>query len=314
MRTPNRPRHNGRSAKAAPKKLSSLPALKSLAQKAGPERPGLIYRTNFVSVADKALALKYFFGLPAIWESRFSTVRPLAANQKQRKLLRPVYWLGNWQFACLNYYHPPKGTKFRCVEAEPFPPFLQAWVNEIEQLVRREIPEGDVPADWHLNTCLINYYGQSRDEEGQWQDVARVGEHRDYEPGPVASVSLGERAFFQFVRSSSRHQSSSTFLSQWLDDRSLQIFAGRLFKDTLFHRVQRVEKKGSLQQAFPDANFVVRRVNLTFRYVPTKDVQPLREFPAELIADVLPYVQTLSKSSVHFAEAFQQATSAKTDP
>ncbi len=270
------------------------------------EREGLFYQADFVSASDKAKALKYFFGLAAIWEFRHSTVRPLPENVQQRKLLRPVYWLGNWQFACLNYYHPPKGTRFRCVEAESFPGFMQAWVKEIESLVRRKVNERDIPPGWQLNTCLINYYGQSRGADGKWTDVARVGEHRDYEPGPVASVSLGERAFFQFVRSTSRHHTSQPALSQWLEDRSLQVFAGRLFKDTLFHRVQRVEKKGLLEQAFPDENFVVRRVNLTFRYVPNKDIQPLHEFPPELVADVAPYVQVLSKSSAHFAEAFHR--------
>ena len=37
-------------------------------------------------------------------------------------------------------------------------------------------------------------------EGDRWVDVARVSEHRDFEPGPVASISLGERALFQFVR------------------------------------------------------------------------------------------------------------------
>ena len=43
-----------------------------------------------------------------------------------------MYWLGNWQFACLDYYRPPKGVKDRCVRAEPFPPVLQRQVEKIE--------------------------------------------------------------------------------------------------------------------------------------------------------------------------------------
>src|SRR3712207_7147345 len=39
---------------------------------------------------------------------------------------------------------------------------------------------------WHLNTCLVNFYG-SRLEDGRWVDTARVGEHKDFEPGPVRS-------------------------------------------------------------------------------------------------------------------------------
>ena len=55
-----------------------------------------------------------------------------------------------------------------------------------------------MPKGWHLNTCLVNFYGDRQDGT-RWVDVARVGDHRDFEPGPVASLSIGERALFQFV-------------------------------------------------------------------------------------------------------------------
>src|SRR5688500_8141928 len=100
---------------------------------------GLIYRPQFVSPERKKLLLSELKQLYPIWENRFSKSNPPPSGQPNRRLLRPVYWLGNWQFACLNYYHPPKGIEFRCVEAEPFPPEMQAMVNEIEEIIRNNI-------------------------------------------------------------------------------------------------------------------------------------------------------------------------------
>src|SRR5690606_26410094 len=106
--------------------------------------------------------------------------------------------LGSWQFACLDYYRPPHGTKHRCIAADPFPTAIAALVGRIEAMVRRRFSGDDLPQAWALNTCLVNLYGH-RLRDGKRVDVARVGAHRDFEPGPVASVSLGERALLQFV-------------------------------------------------------------------------------------------------------------------
>ena len=156
-------------------------------------KKGLIYIPNFVKPQEKAQTLKFLKGLHPIWEMRFSPHNPPPAGQSNRQLLRPVYWLGNWQFACLDYYHPPKGLNNRCVQAEAFPPVMAEMVRKIELMVKDEFLPKDIPRGWHLNTCLINYYG-SKIEGEKKVDVARVGEHRDYEPGPVASISFGERA------------------------------------------------------------------------------------------------------------------------
>ena len=67
--------------------------------------------------------------LHPLWEQRFSSRRPLPEGETQRQLLRPVYWLGNWQFACLDYYRPPNGVRDRCVRAEPFPLVLARMVE-----------------------------------------------------------------------------------------------------------------------------------------------------------------------------------------
>lgn len=258
---------------------------------------GLIYKLNWVSKSDRQQMLDYLLSLYPIWEKRFSKSNPPPEGQNQRSLLRPVYWLGNWQFACLNYYHPPKGTQFRCVEAEPFPKVMQALVDQIQDLVHLQYDSKDIPKGWHLNTCLINYYGQKIDNL-KTIDCARVGEHKDFEPGPVASISFGERAFFQFVSSSGKQHQSKVIFQQWLDDSALQVFGGDRFKKNLFHRVQRVESKSkNIFKLNGITDFETRRINLTFRYVPKEHVQPLSEFPQNLQEDVSEYVQQLSLHS-----------------
>lgn len=262
----------------------------------------LIYRENFVSPAQRAALLDEVRQFHPIWENRFSENNPPPAGASQRRLLRPVYWLGNWQFACLNYYHPPKGCEFRCVQGEAFPPTMQLLVNEIMELVQNNFEPRDVPRGWELNTCLVNYYGSQIAADGKKLDVARVGEHKDFEPGPVASVSFGERALFQFVSSNDKQSSSQVVLQQWLDDSSLQIFGGEKFKKKLFHRVQRVDRKGSEIFDLNTPEFETRRLNFTFRYVPREHIQPLARFPLPLRSDVEPYVEMLSRHSDFFAK------------
>lgn len=261
---------------------------------------GLIYQPNFVTPADRAQILKYLASIYPIWEMRFSTKRPLPEGQEQRQLLRPVYWLGNWQFACLNYYHPPKGIYHRCVNAEPFPPVLQKLAQQMESLAHNHFLEKDVPRNWHFNTCLINYYG-CKIEEGKRIDCARVGEHRDFEPGPVGSLSFGDRALIQFVKSDQRGEQSQVVTQQWLEDCSLQLFGSDRYKKQLFHRVQRVEDKRS--EKFPDntTQFETRRINMTFRYVPVDHLCDYQALPLELRQDVEPYVNQLALHSSFFS-------------
>ena len=79
---------------------------------------------GYVDEPARAEILAWLATLRPLWEQRYSTVRPPPPGKVQRPLLRPVYWLGNWQFACLGYYEPPRGVHDRCVAAEPFPPCL----------------------------------------------------------------------------------------------------------------------------------------------------------------------------------------------
>ncbi|NBX93435.1 MAG: alpha-ketoglutarate-dependent dioxygenase AlkB [Proteobacteria bacterium] len=261
---------------------------------------GLYYDSAFLTKEDSLRLQSWLSSLHPIWEQRYSKNRPPPPGESQRSLLRPVYWLGNWQFACLDYYRPPKGVLHRCVKAEPYPPVLERLVNKMEKITRQVFRSKDIPVGWKLNTCLINFYG-SHEKDGKWVDVARVGEHKDFEPGPVASLSLGERAIFQFVKSQGRGRPSQVVFQQWLDDGSLQIFGGERYKNHLFHRVQRVEKKKGCYFPLHINTFKTRRINFTFRFVPEKHILPFRDFPAVLKEDLSPYLKELAKTSSFFA-------------
>ena len=262
--------------------------------------PCYVYEPGFVDARTRREILDWLATLVPLWELRFSTRRPLPPGKQQRPLLRPVYWLGNWQFACLGYYEPPRRTLNCAVAAEPFPPVLARLVVQIERRVREGFPPRVVPRRWQLNTCLVNFYGDRLDGE-RIIDAARVGEHRDFEPGPVASVSLGERARFQFVRRGARE--APPVRTQWLDDGSLQIFGGPRWKDDLLHRVQRVDDKHALDLPPAIAGFRTRRVNFTFRYVPDEHVTPFAGLPPGARDDIRDYVTTLAGSSAFFAAA-----------
>jgi len=269
------------------------------------EKLNLIYQKDYISSSDKKNILDYLSTLHPIWENRFSESNPPPNNEPNRLLLRPVYWLGNWQFACLDYYHPPKGIHNRCVQAEKYPPVLQKIISDIEKTVRDKFSDKDIPSDWHLNTCLINYYGDKIETENniiKKTDMARVGEHKDFEPGPVASISFGEKAMFQFVKSTGKSQKSDVILQQWLDDSSLQIFGGDKFKKQLFHRVQRVESKGLVFKNLNTTHFETRRINFTFRYVPRDHIQSYFRLPKNLQTDTHGYVVDLSKKSKFWKE------------
>lgn len=266
----------------------------------------LIFQPEAFSPQQKKEILQYLETLYPLWEMRFSKSNPPPNGEPNRQLLRPVYWLGNWQFACLDYYHPPKGLKNRCVLAEPYPAVLQKIVHQIEQLTKEKFSPKDIPDGWHLNTCLINFYGNktTKTTDGQIKkiDCARVGEHKDFEPGPVASISFGERALFQFVKSQGIAAKSEVVLQQWLPDNSLQIFGGDKFKKQLFHRVQRVEEKLDHRFQFKTENFETRRINFTFRFVPDEHIKRFTDLPTEKKEDIQDYIQQLALHSKYWCD------------
>jgi len=265
---------------------------------------GLFYDRDFVAPVDRMEILAWLATIRPIRERRYAAHHPPPPGREQRWLLRPVYWLGNWQFACLDYYHPPKGVLHRCVRAEPYPPVLRRLVARAEKIARRLYTGPDLPAGWHLNTCLVNFYG-SRIEGDRRVDTARVGEHKDYEPGPVASLSLGARALFQFVSGARTPERAAVAFQQWLDDGSLQIFGGDRWKRQLFHRVQRVDRKGEPFEVHTEG-FVTRRVNFTFRYVPDEHILPYAALPSDAAADVREYVERLAQHAPFFRRALDE--------
>lgn len=271
-------------------------------QQGRPSPQGLIYKPNYISPQQRKELLEWLNTLHPIWENRYSKSNPPPEGSEQRRLLRPVYWLGNWQFACLNYFHPPKNIYNCCVEAEPFPPVLQTLASDIENEVHSFYSARDIPRGWHFNTCLINFYGHSLDANNKKNDTARVGEHKDFEPGPVGSVSFGERALFQFVDSRDRASKSHVILQQWLDDSSLQVFGGDRFKKRLFHRVQRVDHKSGKILGPPIDGFESRRINFTFRYVPNEFIVPFARLPQNLQEDLRPYIGELANYSSFFRD------------
>ena len=265
-------------------------------------KDGLFYHPTFIKRQERESIMEWLKTLHPIWEMRFSENNPPPEGDKQRKLLRPVYWLGNWQFACLNYYHPPKGIHNRCIHAEEYPPVLKKILENIEGITKMHFKKNEVPRGWKLNTCLINFYGTSIDENGKKVDTARVGDHKDFELGPVASVSFGERAFFQFVLGK-KDLKNNVLFEQWLEDSSLQIFGGDLYKDKAFHRVQRVENKLKTIFDLNVENFETRRINFTFRYVPMEHIVHFKDLPAPQKSDVRSYMEELAKNSAHFERA-----------
>jgi len=294
-RTAARPSPAVRRGRAAPRASWAPPPA---------DRRGHLIVNDYVKSEARREILAWLDTLRPIWEFRYSTERPPPHAESQRRLLRPVYWLGNWQFACLDYYRPPRGVHDRCVAAEPFPRVLADLVRDIEKRIKKAFPPEYVPRGFHLNTCLVNFYGDRKEGE-RWLDSARVGEHRDFEPGPVASLSLGERALFQFVASRRVGERSPPVLSRWLDDGALQLFAGPYFKERVFHRVQRVDRRDGCSLPPRLADFRTRRVNFTFRFVPEPHVVPLARLSARARHDVLPYVRELAKSSPFFAAALE---------
>ncbi len=261
---------------------------------------GYFYAPNFIKKNERIKIIEYLESLHPIFEQRFSKHHPPPIGDKERPLLRPVFWLGNWQFACLNYYHPPKGIENRCVHAPPYPESLNLAVKEIEKMTRHLFPASDIPKNWELNTCLINYYGNDY-RSGKKIDCARVGDHKDFEPGPVASLSFGERAFFQFILGNNKLKDNVVY-EKWLEDSSLFIFAGKMYKERCFHRVQRVENKTNHIFKTNTDRYETRRINLTFRYVPKEHIKNFWELPINDREDTIGYVTELAKNHPYFAE------------
>lgn len=263
---------------------------------------GISFNAAFLSASEKNELLSVVSNLNPLWEMRYSKHCPPPEGDTQRPLLRPVYWYGNWQFACLGYYSPPEGIQNSAITAEEFPPLIRNLALRLESVAKRIFKGKDIPENFEFNTCLINYYGDLK-IDNKWVDQARVGDHKDFEPGPVGSLSLGERALFQFVKGKSKNANNVAH-ELWLTSGSGLVFGGEIWKEIYFHRVQRVENKNKLdilkRPLSPD--FKTRRVNLTFRFVPREHWTKIEDLPKDLNEDIYPYLKELSKSSSFFRE------------
>ena len=264
------------------------------------ELPGFTYLPRFVTASESEELIDYFGQLRPLWEVRHAGERHARDGQEEsarsRRLTRPVYWLGAWQFACLGYYSAPDHVEERAARAEPFPPAMEAVLGRLGALLRSH--GGDTPP----NTCLINYYG-SEVEAGpprRVRDVARLRQHRDSEPGPVVMLSIGQPALFEFVDADDPDFAGEPALSVWLRHRSLVVLSGDHFKDRLHHRVVRVRHGSEPAMASRLPDFNVRRVSVSFRTVPEDHVRSISEFASPARRRVLPYLEQLAERSEHF--------------
>lgn len=259
--------------------------------------PGFTYEPQFMTKDEGEALIAYFGSLGPLWEQRYRDQGRGRTQEHHRRLTRPVYWLGAWQFACHGYYSEPKHVEHRCVEAEPFPQVIREILSRLLPVLAEQHSE---PADPRLealpNTALINYYGREVGK-GVPRDYARLRMHRDHEPGPVIMFNIGQPALVEFLDPESDPEVE---LSLWMRHRSISIISGEHFKDRLYHRVTQV-RTGSLPAMHCNVeNFELRRVSVSFRHVPAERIEPFSQLPdasQELVRD---YMETLANGSPHF--------------
>jgi DNA oxidative demethylase len=262
------------------------------------EEPGFAYLPGFITEAESEVLLRYFGSLKPLWESRHGAGQSEREGGGPRRLTRPVYWLGAWQFACLGYYSAPEHVQEKCLRAEPMPPAMRQVLERLAPKLSAHQDTDELP-----NTCLINYYGSGKttDRTGRVQplDYARLKMHRDGEPGPVVMFSFGQPAQFEFVDGD---RPDTPERSMWLGHRSVVLFSGPHFKDHLYHRVTRVKHGDTPAMPAPLEDFTLRRVSVSFRFVPEAHIKSLSDFSAPAQALVRGYVEELARSSPHFEQ------------
>jgi alkylated DNA repair dioxygenase AlkB len=260
------------------------------------EHEGFSYLPRFMSAEEGKGLIALFGSLAPIWEQRHGAHEHMREGASNRRITRPVYWLGAWQFASLGYYAEPHYREGRCLRGEPFP----ASLRDILERLRPVMSDHDCSAvpDPIPNTCLINYYG-SEIGEGPPLDQARLRLHQDGEPGPVIMFCVGQPGLLEFV---DPERDREPEFSVWTRHRSVVIFSGPEFKDRLYHRLVRVRHGASPEIVSPLANFSLRRVSVSFRHVPEELIADFGELPVAARERVRPYVQELAKQSAHYAQ------------
>jgi len=271
------------------------------------ELQGFSYLPQFISKDEAAQLISYFGQVHPLWERRHHGRNFARDVEHPRRLTRPVYWLGAWQFACLGYYSEPKHREERCVRAEPLPPLMQDILARLGQVLCRdhstpESLEEIRPLNEHSglpNTCLINYYGRQVGDSVP-VDFARLRMHRDGEIGPVIMLSIGQPGLLEFI---DPDQSDTPELSIWTRHRSICILSGPEFKERLYHRVSKVRTGAIPAISSSLKNFEVRRVSVSFRHVPEELIDEYSELPLEKRGMIRDYLAELSESSEHFRAA-----------
>ena len=121
------------------------------------ERAGFSYLPRCITQAEAEALIAYFAEIVPLWEQRHRGSQHQRSGEHGRRLTRPVYWLGAWQFACLGYYAEPDHREGRCLRAEPFPPVMRAILDRLLPTLKAH----DDTFDTVPNSCLINYYGRT---------------------------------------------------------------------------------------------------------------------------------------------------------
>lgn len=270
------------------------------------ERSGFSYLPGFISTGEAEQLIAYFGQLVPLWEHRHRSDEHARAGEHSRRLTRPVYWLGAWQFACLGYYAEPHHREDRCVRAEPFPAVMSTILERLRPSLRRHDPSLDeVP-----NSCLINYYGREVGE-GPPRDYARLRMHRDGEPGPVVMFSIGQPGLLEFI---DPERDGAPELAVWTRHRSVSILSGAEFKDRLYHRITEVRHGREPVIGCRLEGFEVRRVSVSFRSVPEELILELGGLSARSRGLVWDYVEELARHSAYFREQLGSDPESGSDP
>ncbi len=263
------------------------------------ERSGFSYLPRFIGAEEADALIAYFGGIRPLWEQRHRDVDHDRPGEHSRRLTRPVYWLGAWQFACLGYYAEPDHREDRCLRAEPFPRVMNTILDRLRPILQsHDETFEDVP-----NSCLINYYGREVGD-GPPRDYARLRMHRDGEPGPVVMFSIGQPGLLEFV---DPDESDAAELAVWTRHRSVCVLSGPEFKDRLYHRITQVRFGDEPAIASRIEGFDVRRVSVSFRHVPEALISEFDELSTQSRALVRDYVEDLAEDSTHFRAQLERS-------
>jgi alkylated DNA repair protein (DNA oxidative demethylase) len=258
---------------------------------------GFSYLPQFISTEEAKEMIDYFGALRPLWEQRFHGSSKQRSAKHGRRLTRPVYWLGAWQFACLGYYSEPEHLHNRCLRGEPFPSVMQNVLDRLTEVIASSHDhDNDSETSALPNTCLINYYGREIGQ-GQPRDYARLRMHRDGEPGPVIMFSIGQPGLLEFL---DPEISADPELCLWTRHRSVSILSGPNFKDRLYHRITQVRTGREPQLHTELANFELRRISVSFRSVPEQYIADFNELPDNTTSQIADYVGELALHSKHY--------------